>query len=162
MPEYVVFNINQLLKRVLLADEQIELCESRLNNLLPESNPNMKIMTSHPGIGPVFSRTSLSEIFDIRYFKEPKYLISYSGLAPFDKESAGHKKGKIRLNRHCNYYLKYAFVSAASCGHHHPKYRRKYETDVKKQGKMIAKLNLARRIAKNIYWMLTRQQPFKG
>ena len=162
LPEYVVFTINQLLKRVLLADEQIELSESRLHNLLPESNPNMKINTSHPGIGPVFSRTILSEIFDIRYFKEPKYLISYAGLAPLDNESAGHKKRKIRLNRHCNYYLKYAFVAAANCGHQHPKYRRKYEIDVKKQGKMIAKLNLARRIAKNIYWMLTRQQPFKG
>jgi len=107
----------------------------------------MKIMTSHPGIGPVFGRIILSEKFDIRYFKALKYLISYSGLAPLDNESAGRKKGKIRLNRHCNYYLKYAFVAAANCGHQHPKYRRKYETDVKKQGKMIAKLNLARRIA---------------
>ncbi len=122
----------------------------------------MKILASHPGIGPVFSRTILSEIFDIRYFNEPKYLVSYAGLAPIENVSAGRKKGRIRLNRHCNYYLKYAFVSAANSARLYPKYRRKYEIDVKKHGKMIAKLNLARRIVKNIYWMLTRQQPFIG
>ncbi|OVE80513.1 hypothetical protein BVY01_00075 [bacterium I07] len=162
LPEYVVFAINQLLKRVLLAAEQIELSESRLDHLLPPSDPQMKIITSHPGMGPVFARTILSEIFDIRYFKAPKYLISYAGLAPFDKESDGHKKGRIRLNRHCNYYLKYCFVAAANSACRNPIYRRRYETDAKKHGKMIAKLNLARRIAKNIYWMLTRQQSFKG
>lgn len=162
LPEYVIFNIDQLLKRVVLAEEQIELSESRLNNLLPESNSNMKILLSHPGIGPVFARIILSEILDIHYFKEPKYLISYAGLAPFENVSAGHRKGKIRLNRHCNYYLKYAFVAAANAAHYHLKYQKKYEIDVKKHGKMIAKLNLARRIAKNIYWMLIHQQPFKG
>jgi transposase len=160
LPEYVVFNIEQLLNRVLMADKQIDLCQSRLDELLPESNENIKILMSHPGIGPVFSRTILSEIFDIHHFKEPKHLVSYAGLAPVEQESAGRKKGKIRLNRHCNYYLKYAFISAANNARLYPKYRRKYEIDVKKHGNIIAKINLARRMAKNIYWMLTRQKPF--
>jgi transposase len=161
LPEYVIFNINLLIKRIQLADEQIDLCQSRLNTLLPESNPNMKIVMSHPGIGPVFGRIILTEILDIHYFKAPKYLISYAGLAPFEKESAGHKKGKIKLNRHCNYYLKYAFVSAANNASDYPTYRKKYRMDVKKHGNLIAKINLARRMVKNIYWMLTRQQVFK-
>ena len=52
-------------------------------------------------------------------------------------------------------------MTAAHAARTHPKYRRKYDRDVKKYGKTIAKLNLARRIAKAVYWMLTRQQPFQ-
>ena len=161
LPEYVIFNIDQLIDRVSLAEKQKELCEQRLNNLLPESNPIMIILMSHPGIGPVFARTMITEMLNIKHFKEPKYLISYAGLAPIENESAGRKKGKIKLNHHCNYYLKYAFIAAANCARLHPKYRKKYEADIKKHGKIIAKLNLARRMAKNIYWMWTRQQVFK-
>jgi len=162
LPEYVIFLIDQLLERIIALAQQVELCESKLDRLLPESDPNMSIILSHPGIGIVFARTIHSEIWNIAYFKEPKNLISYSGLAPVECESAGRKKGKIQLNRHCNYYLKYAFVSAANSSRNHPKYRRKYQSDVKKHGKMIAKLNLARRIVKNIYWMLTRQQFYQA
>ena len=161
LPEYVIFIINQLLHQIALADKQIKHCEARLNSLLPERDPNLKILMSHPGIGPVFARTILSEILDIRFFKEPKYLVSYAGLAPFASESAGHRKGKIKLNRHCNYYLKHVFVSAANGARHHFKYRVKFEADVKRHGKMIARLNLARRIIKNNYRMLTRQEPFR-
>jgi transposase len=161
LPEYVRFIIDLLIKRVIHLTQQIELCESKLDTLLPKSDPKMKIVTSHPGIGVIFGRIILTEVLDITYFKEPKYLISYAGLAPVESESAGRKKGKIGLNRHCNYYLKYAFVSAANNSRNHPKYRKKYELDVKKHGKMIAKLNLARRIIKTIYWMLIRQQYYR-
>jgi len=162
LPEYVIFLIDQLLERIITSTQQIELCESKLDRLLPESDPNISIIFSHPGIGIVFARTIHSEIWNIAYFKEPKNLISYSGLAPVECESAGRKKGIIKLNRHCNYYLKYVFVSAANSSRNHPKYRRKYQLDVKKHGKMIAKLNLARRIVINIYWMLTRQQFYQA
>ena len=162
LPEYVIFLIDQLLEQIITSSQQIELCESKLDLLLPESDPNMSIILSHPGIGIVFARTIHSEIWNIAYFKEPKNLISYSGLAPVESESDGRKKGVIKLNRHCNYYLKYVFVSAAHSSCNHPKYRKKYQSDVKKHSKMIAKLNLARRIVKNIYWMLTRQQFYQA
>lgn len=158
LPEYVFFLIDQLLERISALAKQVQRCESQLERLLPAADPKLRIILSHPGIGIVFARTIYSEIWDIASFKEPKNLISYAGLAPVACESAGRQKGIVKLNRHCNYYLKYAFVSAANSSRNHPTYRRKYQSDVKKHGKMIAKLNLARHIVKNIYWMLTRQQ----
>ena len=160
LPAYVSFIVEQLLARIKLFDQQIASCETQLARLLPESNPQMKIVMSAPGFGVVLSRMVHTEILDITYFKEPKYLISYSGLAPVDNESAG-RKGSIKLNKHCNYYLKYAFVQAAHNAHDHPTYRRKYDIDVKRHGKIIAKLNLARRLTKTVYWMLTRQQLYR-
>ena len=111
-------------------------------------------------IGIVLARIIYTEILDIAYFKEPKYLVSYSGLAPIENESAG-RKGPIILNRYCNYYLKYAFVEAAHNSSDFKKHTRKYELDIKKHGKIIAKVNLARRIVKAVYWMLTHQQSYK-
>ena len=160
LPEYCVFVIDQLRSSILLADQHTEMCQNRLEKLLPLSDKNMKILLSAPGIGPVFARTILSEIFDISYFSAPKSLINYAGLAPIKKQSTDKKKAKIKLTRHCNYYVKYALISAANSARNHPKYRRKYEQDVRKRGKMIAKLNLARRLTKAIYWMLTRQELF--
>jgi transposase len=160
LPDYVSFIIEQLMARIKLFDQQIASCETQLDRLLPASHPQLKIVLSAPGLGIVLSRMVYTETLDIAYFKEPKYLISYAGLAPFDNDSAG-RKGSIQLNKHCNYYLKYAFVEAAHNAHDHPSYRRKYDLDVKRHGKIIAKLNLARRLAKTIYWMLTRQQLYR-
>jgi transposase len=160
VPEYVRFIIEQLLDQIVSLNKQIDLCERELDKRLPESHPQMRILLSTPGIGIILARTIYTEIMDISYFKEPKYLVSYSGLAPITNESAD-RKGPVKLNRHCNHYLKYAFVMAAhhACGHEN--YRKKYEHDVKKHGKTIAKLNLARRITKTVYWMLSRQQLYK-
>jgi len=160
LPGYVAFIVEQFVARIKLLDQQIASSETRLAQLLPESQPQMKIVLSAPGFGPVLSRMVLTEMLDIAYFKEPKYLISYAGLAPIANESAG-RKGSIKLNKQCNHYLKYAFVEAAHNARDNLNYRRKYELDVKKQGNIIAKLNLARRLAKTVYWMLTRQQLYR-
>ena len=160
LPEYVKLIIEDFIAQIDLVNKQISECERLIAKLLPQSHPQIKLLRTAPGFGPVCSTIVYTEIFDIAYFKAPKYLISYSGLAPVEQESAG-KKGKVKLNRHCNYYLKYAFMTAGHAARTHPRYRRKYEQDVKKQGKIIAKINLARRLAKAVYWMLNRQQPFK-
>jgi len=161
LPGYVHFIVRNLVAQIDFYEKQIQTCEAELDKVLPLTHPQIKLLLTAPGFGPVFSRTVYTEIFDINYFKrDPKYLISYAGLAPFQNESAG-KKGPIRLNQHCNYYLKYAFVEAAHNARRHSHYRRKYDYDVKKHGKIRAKLNLARRLAKSVYWMLVRQQPYK-
>ncbi|MDZ7360354.1 MAG: IS110 family transposase [candidate division KSB1 bacterium] len=160
LPPDVQFIVQNFVVQVHGFEKQIQSCEDELDKVLPLSHPDIKLLMTIPGFGPVLSRIVKTEILDIHNFRVPKYLISYSGLAPIDQESAG-KKGVIKLNRHCNYYLKYAFTEAAHNARNHPHYKRKYDYDVKKHGKIIAKLNLARRFAKTVFWMLVRQQPYK-
>ena len=160
LPQYIQLIIDDLIAQISLFDHQVTGCEQRLGKLLPCSEPSMQILLTAPGFGPICSRIVLTEIFDIANFNAPKSLINYAGLAPIEQNSDG-KRGIVKLNRHCNYYLKYAFLTAAHAARTHPRYRRKYEQDVKKHGKIQAKINLARRLAKAIYWMLNRQQPFK-
>ncbi|RMG19570.1 MAG: IS110 family transposase [Methanobacteriota archaeon] len=161
LPGYVRLCITQLLEQIRLYHQQIGDCEVELDRLLPPSHPQIKLLISAPGVGIMVARTIISEIFSIEHFADPDCLISYGGLAPVTAVSAG-KKGVVKLNRHCNYYLKYAFMVAAHGARSYPQYRKKYQQDVKKHGKTRAKFNLARRIIKAIYWMLTRQQPFRA
>lgn len=160
MPNYVKVIANHFIGQIHLYHKQMQLCEEQLELGLPLGHPDLQLLLSAPGFGPVLARIVYTEILNIHYFNAPKHLISYSGLAPFANDSAG-KKGVYKLNRHCNYYLKYAFVEAAHHACTHPHYQPKYKYDVKHYGKMIAKLNLARRLVKSIYWMLIRQQPYK-
>jgi len=160
LPGYVELFVTNMLKQMELFDQQTVQCDQELDKILPASNPTIKLLMTAPGIGIVLARTIATEILDPSYLREPKYLLSYAGLAPLQNESAG-KKGPMQLNQFCNYYLKYAFVAAAHGARTHPRYRRKYEQDIKQHGKIRAKLNLARRLAKAVYWMLTRQQPYK-
>jgi len=160
LPEYIQLIINDCIAQIALFENQIAECDRMLEKLIPQSGPQMKLLMTAPGFGPVCSRIVLTEIFDIANFKAPKSLVNYSGLAPVEQDSDG-KKGVIKLNRHCNYYLKYAFMTAAHAARTHPRYKRIYEQDVKKHSKIQAKINLARRLAKAIYWMLNRQEPFK-
>jgi transposase len=153
--------VSNELKHLTQFRERLQIAEAKLKEILPATAPTMSLLLSQPGIGIVLARTIQTEICNIKNFVLPKYLNSYAGLAPVENDSNG-KKGVIKLNCHCNYYLKYAFVQAAHCARKHPKYKVKYDRDVKKHGKMIAKLNLARRIVKSVYWMLIRQQPFRG
>ena len=159
LPDYARSVLQHLLVQIHLYQKQIKHCERRLAKCLPPSHPKIKLLMSAPGIGIVLARIILTEILSISYFKAPNYLMSYAGLAPVENVSGG-KKGVIQLNHHCNYYLKYAFIQAAHTARHHPKYRKKYNQDVKQHGKTRAKTNLARRIIKAVYWMLTRQEPF--
>jgi transposase len=160
LPEYVKLIIDDFIAQIALFDHQISECQRLIEHLLPLSEPQIKLLLTAPGFGPICSRIVVTEIFDIAYFKAPKSLINYAGLAPIEQDSDG-RKGIIKLNRHCNYYLKYVFVEAAHHARSHPRYKRKYEQDVKKHGKIRAKINLARRLAKAVYWMLNRQQPYK-
>ena len=160
MTPYVEFIIRNSLKLIPTFNDAIEQTEKNLDKLLPESLPLIQRLMTAPGIGIVCARIIATEIPDIKRFAAPKYLISYSGLAPVEQDSDGKLKGKIKLNKFSNRYLKYAFVLAAHNARNHPKYKRKFDQDCKKHDKMFAQIVLARRIVKSVYWMLARQQPY--
>ena len=161
VPAYVEILIRNFMQQIELLQRQVKLCDDKLDEVLPLTHPRLQLLMTAPGIGPVLARTIYTEILDIKHVRAPKYLISYAGLAPLENKSAG-QQGSVKLNRHCNYYLKYAFIEAGHEARRHRRYQKKYDHDAKKHGKQIAKFNLARRLAKAVYWMLTRQQPFTG
>jgi len=153
----IVENYYELLLKI---KNQITEIEQQTVALKFNTHPYIKLIKTVPGFGDVLSSVVCVEIWDIKRFEHFTNLMSYSGLAPIVDESAG-KKGRIKLNPYSNRYLKYAFVYAAHHARRHPKFKKKYDADKKKHGPVRAKLNLARRLVKIVFWMLTRQQPFR-
>lgn len=89
------------------------------------------VLTSIPGIGPVYSAGIMAEIGDINRFESQAKLAKYAGLAWKQHQSGGFKSETARLipsgNRFLKYYLCEATLSLVRCDkEYNDFYHRKY------------------------------------
>ena len=85
--------------------------EKALEGLLQES-PALNYVRSLPGMGPILAAVVVSEIDGIERFPSAQKLCGYAGLCP-STHSSGGKTFQGKLLRHCNKWLRWAFVEAA-------------------------------------------------
>jgi transposase len=117
-------------------------------------------LQSVPGIGKILSLVLLYEIHDSRRFPRVQDFLSYCRLVKCAKESAGKRYGTSGA-KIGNAYLKWAFSEAAVLFlRDHPagqKYLTKLE-NTHGQGKALTLL--AQKLARAVYYMLTRHTAF--
>jgi transposase len=117
-------------------------------------------LQSVPGIGKILSLVLLYEIHDITRFPRVQEFVSYCRLVKCAKESAGKRYGTSGT-KIGNAYLKWAFSEAAVFFlRNHPagqKYLARLEN---KHGKGKALTVLAHKLARAVYYMLTRDVVF--
>lgn len=77
-----------------------------------ETNLNIPILESLPGVGKLLAALSALEIDTIDRFSTPEKLVAYSGLAA-STYSSGGKTTHGGLIPTCNHHLRYAFIEAA-------------------------------------------------
>jgi transposase len=122
------------------------------------------VLLTAPGIGWVLAFTIASEIGDIGRFSSPVKLTGYTGLCPRVNQS-GDIDRRGPLSKHGPKYLRWALTEAATHAAQHPLYRDRYQRTKRRLGKQrgprIAQIELARTLAEAIWYMLTRNQPFK-
>jgi hypothetical protein len=82
-----------------------------LEGLLQET-PALNYLRSLPGMGPILAAVVVSEIDGIERFPSAQKLCGYAGLCP-STHSSGGKTFQGKLLRHCNKWLRWAFVEAA-------------------------------------------------
>ena len=85
--------------------------EQTLEGLVQES-PALNYVRSLPGMGPILAAVVVSEIDGIERFPSAQKLCGYAGLCP-STHSSGGKTFQGKLLRHCNKWLRWAFVEAA-------------------------------------------------
>jgi transposase len=121
------------------------------------------LLLTAPGIGWVLGYTIAVEIGDVSRFPTPVKLIGYTGLCPRVKQS-GDVDLRGPLSKHGPKYLRWALIEAAQHASTHPLYKERYQRTKRRLGKQrgpnVAKVELARRLAEAIWYMLTRNQPF--
>jgi transposase len=143
-------------------DTEIEACERELRRLGVEHAYVPLLMTA-PGIAWVLAYTIAAEIGEIERFASPKKLCGYTGLCPRVYQSgASDRRGPLAKNGPT--YLRWALIEAATHAARHPAYAAHYQPTSKRLGRQrgakVARVEVARKLAEAIWYMLTRKQTF--
>jgi transposase len=145
--------------------EQIGRTEKRIKEIIKET-PQMQLLMTLPGVGPILSIVIMLEIGDIGRFPDAPHLASYAGTVPQVKSSGGKTYyGRVRPD--VNRYLKWAFIEAAnsiilnqrSMPNRHVV--QIYHRVMKRKGHPKAIVAVARHLAEATYWMLTRNEAYR-
>jgi transposase len=104
-------------------EEQVERLDARIAELYTEIDPKQRLKAI-PGLGEFLSAAITAHIGDVTRFETSKALISYAGLAPRVKESAGHTKPGQMITKHGSPYLRAWAYLGAACA-------RQYDTELK-------------------------------
>ena len=118
------------------------------------------ILHSVPGIGAVLALVLLYEIHDISRFPTVQDFVSYCRLVKCPRESGG-KKVASKNNKIGNAHLKWAFSEAACLFLRGNQRGQKYHDRlVSRHGKGKALAILSHKLARSVYYMLKRREPF--
>src|SRR4051794_21044092 len=162
LPEPWAGDVAAALRLIDELDAEIDGCEAALRRLGAE-HPYVPLLVTVPGIGPVLGYTIAAEIGDITRFPTPKKLVGYTGLCPTVRQS-GRKDHRDSLAKNGPKYLRWALIEAATHAARHPAYAERYQRTRtrlgKQRGARIARVDLARKLAEVIWWMLTTNKPF--
>ena len=118
-----------------------------------ERMPEVKLLMTHPGVGPITALAFVLVLGTPERFGCGKQVASYLGLIPCEESSSerwrlGHitKQG----NKLLRFLLGQSAQSAARC---EEQWRRQYSHLSMRRNKLIAKVALARKLAVRLYWM---------
>ncbi len=139
-------------------DKQIKDAERKIKNVACNRKETSLLLTI-PGVGAYSALLLFAEIADIKRFAHPKKLLSYAGLAPMVKESAG--RGSAKLSQASNHLIKGILTEIVGIAIKYPgRIQNHYYKIRKKKGWRIARISTARYMLTIVYAMLTKLQPY--
>ncbi|KPK63362.1 hypothetical protein AMJ83_07260 [candidate division WOR_3 bacterium SM23_42] len=148
--------IQQALVLIEQLTAQIQYWEERIHEQVTVTPAAQRLLTV-PGIGELSALTILYESGPITRFPSAKHYVSYAGLVPQVKASAD-KCWHGRLFKQANMYLKRTYVEVAQVSVRtratDARLKCFYHRTMKRKGKAIARIALARKIAGLVYHML--------
>lgn len=129
-----------------------------------ETNAQAQLVDSIKGIGPLGALTIVSEIGDIQRFARAGKLVSYAGLAPTTRASAGIvRHGGI--TKQGSPWLRWILVEAVQHAMNtYPSLAKLHARVSANQGnrKNAGRVAVARQLLVSIYHMLKRNEPFRA
>lgn len=145
-----------------LLDAEISAIERELRTLGLEHR-YIPLLITCPGIAWVLGFTIASELGDISRFATPTKFVGYTGLCP-KVDQSGERDWRGPLRKNGPNYLRWALVEAAHTALRHPCYQptlaRQTARHGRKRDRKIAAIEVGRKLAEAIWYMLSRNQPF--
>lgn len=161
LPEPWVTTVRTSLELIDELDRRVAAVDAELR--VVADNPDVALLRTIPGIGPVLAATIAAELGDISRFRSAKAFVAYTGLVPFVIQS-GQRDRRGPLTKHGPRYLRWALIEASTHACRHAAYRERYLRTRRRLGKQrgprVARVEVARSLATAIWHMLTKRAPF--
>ena len=125
-----------------------------------ERRPEVRLLMTHPGVGPVVGLAYVLTIGPTERFRRGKHVASYLGLIPREHSSGGRQKlGAI--SKQGNTMMRTLLVEAAqNASRFDQELRRDYSRLKARKHSALAKVMVARKLAVRMYWMLRENKPY--
>lgn len=118
-----------------------------------ERMPEVKLLMTHPGVGPITALALVLVLGTPERFGCGKQVASYLGLIPCEESSAEHwRLGHISKqgNKLLRFLLGQSAQSVARC---EEQWHRQYAHLSLRRNKLIAKVAMARKLSERLFWM---------
>jgi transposase len=125
-----------------------------------QQRPEVRLLMSHPGVGPVVGLAYVLTIGPTTRFARGKQVASYLGLIPKEHSSGGRQRlGSI--SKQGNTMMRTLLVEAGqTAARLDEELRRDYGRLKAKKHSALAKVMVARKLAVRMYWMLRENKPY--
>ena len=127
-----------------------------------EKRPEVRLLMTHPGVGPI---TALAFVLIIGYperFRCGKQIGSYIGLIPEEASSGVHRR-LGHISKQGSSLLRFLLVEAAqAAARFNPEWRSKFLHVAMRRETRIAKVAMARKLAVSLYWMWRKETKFSA
>jgi transposase len=148
--------INTQLKEIMAETKAIIDDDAEIKSMV-------ELITSIPGIGPVTAAVVIAETNGFELISSKKQLTSYAGLDVKEKESGTSVKGKSRISKRGNRYLrKVMYMPAMAAIRHSQRYQAVFVRIVSRNGiKMKACVAVQRKLLEMTYTIYKTRTPYQ-
>lgn len=165
LPQHTRASVREQLKHLDQIEQLIQTLEGHLKGIL-DGDPEYEWIQTMPGFGPILSAIAVLEVGDVSRFPGPGNLASYAGTTP-KVYASGDREHYGSVRKDVNQTLKWAMFEAANVVIRHQDHLsdsrlvRKYQKVSQRVGSKKAKGAVARMLAESVYWVLTKEEPYK-
>ena len=158
-------SIERLKKQILFFDKQEKEIKKELEEVIKQDEKlkaSVALMCSIPGIGILTAITILAETNDFELIRNKRQLTSYAGLDVKEKQSGTSVKGKPKISKRGNKYLRKAMhLPALSAIKNDERFKAVFARLVSKHGiKMKAVVAVQRKLLEMAYIIYKTQKPY--
>jgi transposase len=160
LPDDVLLEVEVQLDELNMLEQQTARLDGRIAELYAEVDPQHTLLQI-PGAGEFLAAALTAAIGDVRRFPSGKYLISYAGLAPRVKSSAGTTKAGQGITKHGSPFLRaWAYLAANTARQYDPDLKA-YYVHLRRRRKHhnVALCATAARLLERCHEMLSEEVP---
>ena len=154
------FQLKQLFERLNVLNQQIAELEEEILQYYETFNCYLHTI---PNISPIIAACILSEIGDIKRFRNSAALVAYAGIDPTVKQSGEFCSTRNHMSKRGSPYLRHAIFLAASCCSFHDNPLNDYYQKKRDQGKhhLSAVGAVSNKLTTIIYAILRDGKPYE-